>query len=367
LALATIRIRTGPWDGTAEGIKRTEREEDAPPAGKQPKVEVDRAVYEFEEMDSQAKGTHPFTLKNVGNDSLTLKKGGTTCKCTLSELERTELAPGESTTVTLTWTPKNLVGEFRQTATILTNDPTKPRVELVVKGKVVTTLRTSPDEVVFTKVPAGETATATVHLFCTRPKAAKILGYELADPRTAEQFGVVFKPMPPDHVAGEAGARSGYLVQITVKPGLSPGPFRQTIRIKTDVTPIEISVRGTVATGMSIAGRGWNDELGLLAIGSFSSREGFERTYRIVVGGPYRKEVRITGVKAEPDLLHVTLGQPVDKGATVETPITIRIPRGSPPANFLGSERAKLGVIALETSHPHVPTWKIPVQFAIEN
>jgi hypothetical protein len=173
--------------------------------------------------------------------------------------------------------------------------------------------------------------------------------------------------MPPNQAASEPGARSGYLVEVTVKPGLPPGPFRQTIRVKTDVAPIEIPVRGTVATGMSIAGRGWNDDLGLLTIGPVSSREGFERTYRIVIGGPYRKEARIIGVKAEPDLLQVALGETVDKGATVETPITIRIPKGSPPADYLGSEKAKLGVIVLQTSHPHVPTWKIPVQFAIEN
>jgi hypothetical protein len=366
LALAMIRIHVGAWDGTAGGVHRAHEDADAHAQG-QPRVVVDREVYDFGEMDGQTTGTHQFLLKNSGDAPLTLKKGGTTCKCTLSELDRTELPPGESTAVTLTWTPRAMTGEFRQTATILTNDPARRRLELAVSGRVITALWCSPAELVITKVPAGETVSAMVQLFCGRPQPAKIIGFEMADPRTADNFAVTIKAMPSERVAEEAGAKTGHLIEVTVKPGLPPRPFQQTIRIKTDVAPVEIPVRGTVTAGMAIAGRGWNDDLGVLMLGTVSSRRGFERTYRIVVGGRHRKEVRFTLVKVEPELLQVDLGEAVDNGITMETPITIRIPKGSPPADYLGSEKAKPGVITLETSHPDAPTWKIPVQFAVEN
>ena len=56
-----------------------------------------------------------------------LRKGKTTCKCTLNDMKDTELAPGESTDVTLEWTAKTGDTLFRQEATILTTIPAGKR------------------------------------------------------------------------------------------------------------------------------------------------------------------------------------------------------------------------------------------------
>ena len=69
-----------------------------------------------------------------------------------------------------------------------------------------------------------------------------------------------------------------------------------------------------------------------------------------------------------PAFLKVDLG-PTTKVAgrnLNETPVIIRIPKGSPPANHLGTETAKCARIVLETSHPRAPKLLIRVQFAVE-
>ena len=45
---------------------------------------------------------------------------------------------------------------FRQTASVITNDPSQSRVELQVDGKVVEASGVAPPDLVFDKITAGE-------------------------------------------------------------------------------------------------------------------------------------------------------------------------------------------------------------------
>jgi hypothetical protein len=67
-----------------------------------------------------------------------------------------------------------------------------------------------------------------------------------------------------------------------------------------------------------------------------------------------------------PDLLLVKLGEREDDGKVTLIPLTIQIPKGSPPASHLGPTQEKLGRITLKTTHPDVPELQILLRFAIE-
>ncbi len=47
------------------------------------------------------------------------------------------IPPGGSTTVKLEWTAKSDNGPFRQSATILTNDPRHSQIDLAVDGQIL--------------------------------------------------------------------------------------------------------------------------------------------------------------------------------------------------------------------------------------
>ncbi|OHB80159.1 MAG: hypothetical protein A2V98_12280 [Planctomycetes bacterium RBG_16_64_12] len=160
-------------------------------------------------------------------------------------------------------------------------------------------------------------------------------------------------------------------MEITVKPGLPLGGFQQKILLQTnyDEAPtVEVPIRGTVGSEISIVGKGWNAKTGILMLGSVRSREGALLKLVIRTAGPHRKEVAFKPIEIFPDLLKVKVGKTTDleSGTISVTPLTILVPKGSPPADHLQMEQEKLGRIILETNHPTAHQLRILVRFAVE-
>jgi hypothetical protein len=338
----------------------------------QPKVAIDSDVFDFGTMDAQSLGKHEFVVGNVGNAPLKLTKGSTTCKCTISALNKETVFPGESTTVTIDWTPKGYLGDFEHSARVETNDPMRPELTLKVKGRITTVLHASPSELVFTRVPAGQATQGDVRLYAFASDSMEVTGYDLKEPSTANFFDVNFERMTSSQVSGEADAKSGYLMQVSVKPGLPQGPFRQTILVRTNLASapvIEVPVAGTVGSDISVFGRGWNEQTGVLSLGILAPGKGTDASLVLVVRGPRQgtADFRVAEV-FPPNILHVELGERTDinQGAAAQTPLKIHIPPGTGPANHLGSKQGKAGRIVLDTNDPEMPKLTILVSFAIE-
>jgi hypothetical protein len=368
---ALLRLHVAPWDGDPEGTADPRAPELPLTGGPLPKVVVDQERYEFGKMDINGKGEHDFIVSNRGQGALELSSGDTSCRCAGSKIEKKTLLPGESTKVTVRYTTKGAAGAYLESATILTNDPDRPRLTLSVKGRVVVAVRPAPAELVFSRVAAGESALAEVPLYGYLEEPLKIVGVSLSDQATAGYFEVTFLPLPPDQLEEEADARSGCLVRVEVKPGLPLGPFQQKILARTNLESaptVEIPVTGTVVCDISIVGEGWNDETGVLTLGTVSSRAGARRRLMLLVRGPHRKEVMFNHVETFPGLLDVKLGKPIEinDGAVIMTPLIVGITKGSPPANHLGSDQGRLGQILIVTNHPKTPELHILVSFAVK-
>jgi len=376
--LAVWKAKSLPWDGTPEGAKGrlTPAEAakvglDTPSEEAPPEVVVDDVTYEFGIMDGTTTGTHDFIFKNVGKGTLKLTKGHTTCRCTMANLEQDEVPPGQSTKVHLEFKGKGFNGPYKQTATVLTNDPKRKQVELTVSGKIIPILRAVPEEIVFNSVMAGEPATSSADLFDYVETPLRIVAHEYTDKNTAGLFDLKWSPLKPEVLAKESGAKSGAQLLVTLKSGLPVGTFKQTIRLKTNLPGIEsfeVPINGSVVSDLAVVGGDWNEEHSLLTIGTVSANEESSRTLIVVARGPFRDQVRLKVAEVWPDLLKVDLGPPSGTaGQTLrQFPIVIRIPKGSPPADHLGTETAKCGRVLLETNHPRAPKLLIRVRFAVE-
>ncbi len=102
-----------------------------------PRVEVPNGTaFKFGNMKLGESMSHEFLFRNTGDGPLNLTMGSATCKCTIGDLEKSILKPGEETLVKLTWTPKAAAVDFSQSATIITTDPVRSEVQLTVSGKV---------------------------------------------------------------------------------------------------------------------------------------------------------------------------------------------------------------------------------------
>src|SRR5215213_9795469 len=134
-AIAYVEVRSDPdaADRLADELAANAKTG----AAEAPHIVVDEPHYDFGSMQRGTSKSHEFVIRNTGNAPLKIRNGGTTCKCTLSKVADESIAPGGSTTVKLEWTAKSDGGPFRQTATILTNDPTQSQVELVVEGQIL--------------------------------------------------------------------------------------------------------------------------------------------------------------------------------------------------------------------------------------
>jgi len=369
VGMAVVRAHRYHWDGTANGLGDSIGLPEVP-CNRRPKVVVEEDTHDFGVMDGKSKGSYDFVLTNVGEGTLTLKKGTTTCKCAASILGTTEIEPGESGKVTVEWTGKDLAGPFKQTATILTNDPDNRRVRLTIQGRITVALQAKPSELVLPRITAGGDYTAKVRLFAFRPEPLEITDYELVGSSDSKFFEVDLQPMTPDEVEEEQDATSGVAVHVTIKPGLPLGAFRQKILLRTDyeeVPTVAIPVSGTITSGISVVARGWDEDRGVYTLGMVKSQEGVRREIYLRAGGPNHKEVHYKPIQIYPDdLLKVEVGPTRELGKASLTPLKIEIPKGSRPANHMGSDEADFGQITLETGDPETPELRILVRFAVE-
>jgi len=360
----------GPIDAPVVVSPSGKPAEQGPPA----KVVVDSETYEFGTMDTHSTKEHDFVFRNVGAGPLKLTKGATGCKCIVARLDDAEVPPEGVTRVTIQWHAKGMSGTFSQQVAILTNDPDHPRVTLGIKGNIVPVVSIVPKEgVVFSRLSAGETTKSVVRVYGYKPGVKlELKGFKLDEGASAKFFDVTLRPLTADEVKEEKDAKCGHEVQITVKPGLPVGTFQQRITLQTDLDDaptIEIPIKGSTVSDISVTGPSYSIEQGMLHIGSVTSAEGAVRTLQILVRGPYCKEVKFEPEEIYPShLLRVKVGQTksLGDGSLTVTPLTVEIPKGSPPANHFGSDQGKVGHITLKTHHPQSPELRILVRFVIE-
>jgi len=371
LGTAQWRLRIATWDSGADQSEPTAATVESKSPGAAPKAVVDQTDFDFGTLDLSGSGSHDFVLSNAGDAPLKIEKGETSCRCTMSEIERDTIAPGESAKITISWKPTETPGPYRQTAVILTNDPANPRITLTISGRTVTAVMFRPQQLVFSRVTAGDTAEAEARLYCYLDQPMEITGRAWSDAATAQWFDAALRPLTAEELKEDASARSGSLVSVTLRPGLPQGPIRQSLVVQTNlesVPKLTLPIEGVVGSEITVAGAGWNAEAGLLNLGEVSRESGVKRRLLLVVRGEHRREVRIEIERSAPDILKVELGQPqeINQGAVIQVPLLVEVPKNSPPANHLGSQQGKLGEILLKTTHPHVPQLRLLVRFIVE-
>lgn len=346
-----------------------------PASASTPTIEVvGGSTFDFGSMEVNAVRKHEFTLRNPGTTTVSLEKGTTTCKCTMSELKGSRLEPGASTTVELEWHPKAFDPEFRQSAEIhVQNDRGEilESLQLIVRGKVLMNLRSVPDDAVFTDASASEGGSVRLLVYSYLSDKFGITGHELVDQETAAFYDVRVEPLSKDELASEQRAQAGYAVTVTLKPGLPLGPIAQTIRLRTDVEArpeLEIPVRGNVIGDLTLFGRDYYPEKGVLQLGLVRA-EGKRTTVNLIVKGKHRDATHVTVKSVDPaDVLRATLGERAvsGNGKSVRIPLTVEVPPRSRTLQRLGGTRGEPGQIVLETTHPDTKSLTVHVHFAVE-
>jgi hypothetical protein len=351
----------------------TENPFSKPGAGPAPKVEIAETEFDFgitkvrPEAIKGASGSHDFVIKNVGDAPLKLAKGPTQCKCTLSTLDKVELAPGESTTISLEWKPIYVEDPFLKEATIWTNDPAlwgkdQPgdgKLLLRIRGKAVDGVEVEPD--LFSVGTLNEQAAT--------PLDAKIYSrvmdnLEVAVKSTTSRFlTAAVAPMTPEELK-PLEARSGWKLTGAIEPKVSIGSLRESITLTTndDTRPeVTVSVEGTRQGPFSIAGKYFMASKVLVDFNEFDAAQGISTTLNLYAAhGERPMEVELASEPPSDFKVEISLDTDFPEPDRSRHLIKIEVPPGLPPQRRKGDETAR---ILFRTSSPEVPEFKIHVQY----
>ena len=334
-----------------------------------PRVQVDEPNFNFGTMQQGRRKSHTFAFKNVGAAPLTLRVGQPTCKCTVGQVTERPIPPGETGIVTLEWTAITGSGPFRQSAPVMTNDPLNSSIQLVIEGEVTEAEGIEPRELAFDTVPVGESKSASVFVMAMLQDNLVVSEPRLSDPNLRDNFDVEITPVAPQDLPNPK-AKSGVVVTVTAKPGLPVGRFQQWLAVKTNLEDgehLEIPLSGRVVGDIGVKGLSWNEELGVLLMGSVKSSEGKREVLNLMIRGADAGAVKFAVASSDPPELSVTIGEPKKlKDELFSVPLIVEVPIGTRPMVRTDTAQGEAGRIVLSTTHPKVKEVVLSVRFSVE-
>lgn len=351
--------------------------EEQPPTGeelaKSPRIELPETVFKFGNIERGTTMSHEFVVRNVGEVPLRVEVASTTCKCTVGDLEKNEILPGEESVVLLEWHAKTAPSPFRHGAVLRTTDPTQSSIDLIVEGQVVESTAMSPSELIFGTVQSGKTAEASLYLMSFLDEEIRVTDYQLSDKALAENIEITIIPAERAELPSP-DATNGVKVTAKFKSGKTVGPFRNWLTLTTNLErakTLEVRLAGQVVGEVSInAGGGgavWNKSKGVLRLGSFASAEGKKAKLTLAVRGEYGEELKWEVVEVDPACLQVSVGKSKPLGPKrLHFPIQIEIPSGTAPVVRLGEPISSDAHIVLRSNNEKIPDVRMRVHFAVE-
>lgn len=324
--------------------------------GPAPVATVDHEpLHKFEPMPQNAEGKHVWKISNTGKADLELTKGPSTCSCTIANFKNDEskfvLKPGESTEIELKWETRQNNGEFKKSASVLTNDPTKPSVEFVVQGTVRPAVMVLPgDQVInFANVSNEKPNDLNFAVYSADKADLKILNITSTRP---EYIETRVESLTPDEVSRISMKEkvAGYKVVVVLKPGMPVGLFSEELLLKTDHPKqelVKMIVSGKMTGPVSCFPE-------VLRMSQVSAEKGGSMQAALIVRDKKPVKFEVASAPNPVKVQIVPAEEQKGEASSGRYRMTVSVPPGSKPG-------ALEGVIVLKTDHPLAKEVKIPV------
>ncbi len=214
-----------------------------PPLAAQPRIAAPSPEFDFGQQRSGAVVEHRFRIENRGDKVLKIHRVRASCGCTVPELERRELRPGESGEVGVRLDLAGRSGPQRQHITLSTNDPAHPSFTLSVLGEAVPGILIHPRTLNLGLFEPGESPSGTIELRST----------------TGTPFEI--RRLTPNNRRVEARvetAEDGLSARIAVTPlpQSGQGHFTDILLLETsdpDLASVRILVMWQISSGVSVS------------------------------------------------------------------------------------------------------------------
>jgi hypothetical protein len=303
-----------------------------------PAVRVEPALIDLGTMPQESIERTRAWVHNIGTDSLRIQKVESDCGCTIANILREVLAPGDSVELKINFSSRHYYGNLLQRVTVFTNDPGSPRANIKLKVHVKPLAVVEPDNLDFGDVPRGSSETRTITLRAARQDSLVLERVHLPE----NLFTYTSRPLnEPDS--------TGFALDIHVRRDAPLGDIRTRVTIETNRTkdPIQVAVRGSVH-GFFLA------RPNLVSFGQFKA--GAIRTVSVMLEAQSPGHRRITAVSCSSPGLTARIAT-LEEGRTYEVIIT------ATPNLAPGQLRETL---LIQTDDPEQPELIVPIRGSIK-
>lgn len=322
---------------------------------------VDHRVHDFGRMDPLTMDAHTFLVRNEGTGPLELTHGPTSCKCTLSHVDREQIPPGGVGEVRLEWN-SGKAPTFSHTATVFTNDPQNKELDFRVEGTVRMLLGVDPPGVLVPEVRRDGPTTEDVVLYSQVWDS-----FSVAEANSSLQ-DLTWRTEPLDPATlREHDARSGIRLSISIPPGLKMGDFQEWLHLQIDGRgpsaqrkSYDLAVAGSVPGRLSVMGARLDGQDGSLRLGVLNRGQGAQTKLTIKVRDE-QPELNLEEVIADPSFVRATLTLKGAPGSGLYS-LAVEVPPDAPVGSHLGVQR---GSLQLKFDHPRIPELKLQIEFAV--
>ena len=333
-----------------------------------PQAAVFGGEFDFGMVEPLQTHEHTFEIRNRGTAPLTLAQHGTTCKCLDIVSVTAVVPPGGIGKVVVAWHAKAAQDVFVQRATIKTNDPRRPTLDLKVLGQALLLVATDPPQLIASRIKPGESASIDATIF------SQVLNEFTVGDITTSLDGLQWELSPASRATlTKLNAKSGWNLHVTLPNDLPQGGFVQWLRFKAepvnhpseidpDVLSYEVPVQGKVLRRLSVFGEGIDFD-GTLDLGIVNTTSGAERvlTVRVHDQDP---QLNVTSTTTQPSFVEAHLEQfPGSKDAGIYR-LRLRIPPDATPGYY---RRDKIGKVVLKFDHPRIDSLELGLSFVVPN
>lgn len=102
-----------------------------------PIAKIDNPEHDFGKIKLGEVYNHDFKLTNEGNTPLVIRAVSTTCGCTIAQLSKKVIAPGETITISAKFDTKGREGMQQKAIDVVTNAPNAPHIKLWILADIV--------------------------------------------------------------------------------------------------------------------------------------------------------------------------------------------------------------------------------------
>jgi hypothetical protein len=375
----------------SEPVTKIEDEPDFPKpseTGPHPKVNFEETDHDFGTKPRFSKGSHRFVVTNTGEAELKLKTGRTTCQCTLGELGQSTIAPGESTTIELSWEIKQAGPGFMHSARIHTNDPENPAQDLNVKGFIGVDLAVWPEDrwslgsmkvdgqaafdgYVYSQM-SGNLEVTKVE--CTQPGLTFEIEPVTTDGLAELKSRLMAETAPPPDPHGDdvqpkaPDIKAAIQIKVTADNQIPAGQFSIPVTIHTNLkeTPtIAFAVSG-VRPGpyqlFPLPGTIYQHGAMLIDAGAVSASKEHTAGVLVICRG-FNEELKLTEVVTDPSWLKVELEPAPGDGDVRRYRLLLKFPTGLPS---VFRTTANPAMLKLRTNHPDAEFLNLKAAFVVE-